>query len=308
MKKTKIIVLMGGKSSEHDVSLMSGKEVVKNLDSKKYQITPIIITKDGTGLEKISKTNTDIVFIALHGNYGEDGKIQGFLETMGFDYTGSGVLASAVGMDKIIFRKLMQTEKVRIPKYFLVKKGDDISSVIPKNFKAPYFVKPYDQGSSVGVSFVKKRSDLERAVKLAFRYSEIALVDEYIAGTEIACAILGNSNPVALPVIEIHPLVGEYFDFKSKYSKNGSLEIVPANISKKITEKVQKIAIKVYKKTGCHGFGRVDFILKDDKIPVLLEINTIPGLTSESLLPKAAKAAGMTYPQLLDEIIDFAKS
>jgi D-alanine-D-alanine ligase len=170
----------------------------------------------------------------------------------------------------------------------------------------PYFVKPSAQGSSVGASIVKNKSELSKAIKLALAYDKRVLVDEYVRGMEVTCAVIGNENPRALPLVEIRPLKGEFFDYESKYMESGSEEVVPARISKSLTKKVQDLSIKVYKAIGCRGFGRVDFILKKNKYPTILEINTIPGLTPMSLLPKEARAAGISYPKLLDKIIDYA--
>lgn len=302
-KKIKVAVLMGGISSEHEVSLMSGKEIIKNLDKNKYTVKPLLIDKRGRGIEDIIKIKPDVALIALHGKGGEDGCIQGFLESVKIPYTGSGITASAIGMDKIIFRDLMQIEKINIPDYIVLTKNEKISS---PSFRPPYFVKPHDGGSSVGVSFVQTKNDYIKAVNLAFKYADKVIVDKYVSGLEVNCGIIGNEKPIALPVIEIHPLVGNFFDYKSKYSKGGSEEIVPAKIDNKIAKKIQEISLKVYKAVGCRGYARVDFILKDGKDPVVLEINTLPGMTSASLLPKEAKAAGIDYPQLLDKIINYA--
>lgn len=288
MKKIKIAVLMGGKSAEHEISLMSGREVIKNLDKEKYEVFSVVVSK--TGQFDLPKEKVDIAFIALHGPFGEDGAVQGMLEFLGIPYTGSGVLASALGMNKIMFRKLMQVEGIRVPK---------------ETNKVPCFVKPYNQGSSVGASIVKSQKDLNKAIKVAKKYSNQVLVEEYIEGTEITCAVMGNDKAYALPLIEIVPK-NKFFDYESKYKAKETQEIVPARISSSLTKKVQELAIKVYRTVGCRGFGRVDFILTDANVPVVLEINTIPGLTPMSLMPKAAKAAGISYPKLLDKIITYA--
>jgi len=304
-KRIKVAVLMGGKSPEHEVSLSSGKEIIRNLDNKKYRVSSLIISKTGKGLKKLLKINTDIVFLALHGQFGEDGTIQGMLEMLGIKYTGSGVLASAIGMDKPVFRKLMKHERLAIPKYVVINKKEKVPDFnkILGNF--PYVVKPSAQGSSVGVLIVRNHEELKKAIKNALKFGTEVIVEEYVKGIEVTCPILGNDKPFALPVIEIIPK-NNFFDYESKYSKGGAKEIVPARISKTITKKVQELAVKVYKAVGCRGFARVDFILKNKKTPVILEINTIPGLTPESLFPKSAKAFGMSYSQLLDIIINYA--
>lgn len=339
IKRLNIAVLMGGRSPEHEISLISGREVVRNLP-KKYTPLPLIISKDGARWQLTDKntllslsdplnllgTSKDIVipdsrnklvtpqnigrridvcFIAMHGQFGEDGTIQGLLELAGIRYTGSGVLASALGMDKIMFRKVIGEERIPFPRYMVAEKGRKIPDLKTLG-KPPYFVKPFNQGSSVGASIVKKRSQLRLALRMAFKYSNLALIDEYISGTEVTCSVLGNESPFALPVIEINPLKGEFFDYKSKYTESGAEEIVPARISKILTRKIQEFAIKVHKLIGCRGFSRVDFILKDGRHPYVLEINTIPGLTQMSLLPKAAKAAGLSYSKLLDKVINYA--
>jgi len=341
MSKKRVVVLMGGRSPEHEISLISGQEVVRNLPSK-YIPTPIIISKDGSSWNVVSKQkllsintkmimklkgtskdlsisgqkrikglsyiqkNADIVFIAMHGPFGEDGTVQGMLELSGISYTGSGVLASALGMDKLRFRKALEAEGIPLPRYVAVRKSENIKKLYPKLGKPPYFVKPNDQGSSVGCSIVKSYKELNKALDFAFEYSNIALIDEYVSGTEVTCGILGNDKLIALPLVEIIQKKADFFDYESKYSESGAEEIVPARISKTITKKIQGLAIKTYKALNCRGFSRVDFIIKDGKHPLVLEINTIPGLTPMSLFPKAAKAAGVNYGKLLDEIIMYA--
>ncbi len=333
---------MGGRSSEHDVSISSGKEVCNNLNLRRYNIFPVVISKkDGRwislskedlgsldtslkdkpqqreilavgsnkqveNIQDLSKDKKfDLVFIALHGKGGEDGTIQGLLDLMGLSYTGSCVLASALGMNKLKFRKLMEAEKISIPKYLSLKKDSDLRGV-EKKLTYPVFVKPNSQGSSIGTDIAKNRKELIRALKQAFKYDDEVLVDEYLRGLELTCAVIGNDKPIPLPIVEIRPLKGKFFDYKSKYSESGSEEIVPARISDALTKKVQEMAVKVYKTVGCRGFARIDIILKDNKLPVVLEINSIPGLTPMSLFPKAAKAAGISYSQLLDKIIMYA--
>lgn len=337
-KKINIIVLMGGKSSEHEISLISGREVVRNLNEKKYSVLPIVITRDGvnwrltskenllglpdplelkkSGNELVTKDykeienvqkmqNIDAVFIAMHGPYGEDGTVQGMLELAGVKYTGSGVLTSSLAMDKYMTRQFLSAHKILTPKYVVVKKNESNLNISKALGKFPFFVKPNDQGSSVGMSIVQDTKELAKAIDKAFEYSDTVLVDEYIDGKEITCAILGNENPKALPLVEIIPK-GEFFDYDSKYLDGGAQEIVPARISNELTRKIQTVAIKIYKAMGCRGFARVDFILKNNKSPLFLEVNTIPGLTPMSLFPKAAKAAGITYDKLLEEIINYA--
>jgi len=339
-RKKNIFVLMGGRSSEHEISIISGREVVNNLDSSNYNIFPIVISRNGDRWILTSKASLnligdpinhrnenkdvglvakeeykslsniqidpDVVFIAMHGPFGEDGTIQGMLELAGFKYTGSGVLASALGMDKLMFRKIMEGENLPIPKYAVLKRGDFSESVRKFVGEPPYLVKPNDQGSSVGVSIANNLVELKRSLNVAWKYSSIALVDEYVKGVEVTCGVLGNDKPFALPLVEIIPKESAFFDYESKYSESRSEEIIPARIGRNLTKIVQKIAVNVHSLLGCKGFSRVDFILKNGNDPYILEINTIPGLTPMSLLPKAAKAYGLSYPKLLDKIISYA--
>jgi D-alanine-D-alanine ligase len=296
---------MGGKSSEHDVSLISGQEVIKNLDTEKYEIYPVILPKNKKLNIKdfgwIDEFKPEVVFIALHGQGGEDGVVQGFLEFLGIPYTGCGVLASALGMDKISFISLMNQSNIKVARGLVYKKGKELDLEKIKNLGNKWVVKPSDQGSSVGVSIVRDELKLNEALKKAFEFSDKAIVEEFIEGVELSCGVLGNENPVALPVIEICPK-NEFFDYEAKYTDGKCEEIVPARISDEDTKIVQKIAVEVFKIVGGRGFARIDFILKNH-VPYVLEINTIPGLTPNSLLPKEARAAGISYGELLERMI-----
>lgn len=331
MAKLRVGVLMGGKSDEREVSLVSGKNVVLGLNKEKYEVIPIEISADGKkwqimerkavensnpgiGRNAVEKSSTlvrnsdkslnlpqtglkaDVVFIALHGKYGEDGVIQGLLDYIGVPYTGCGVLASAIGMDKIIFKRLIDGLGIKTAKWWIYENET--------KYPLPVVVKPSSNGSSVGVSIVKTKGEFRKAIELAKKYGDKILVEEYIEGTEVSCGILGNNDPVALPVIEIVPKK-EFFDYESKYTNSMSEEICPARISKEMTKKVQDLSIKVFKAIGGRGFSRVDMIIKEE-VAYVLEINTIPGLTPNSLLPKEAKAMGISYSQMLDEIIRLA--
>lgn len=333
MAKLRVTVLMGGRSPEYDVSLVSGREVAFNLDKSKYQVTPVVISPDGldwqikslTWLKKFNpkikrhwaktffktkktlslprfRSPPDIFFIAMHGPFGEDGTVQGILEFIGAKYTGSGVFASALGMDKIAFRRYLAGAGISLPKWVSASEKNLLKKII--QFGPPWVVKPSNQGSSVGVSIVKNKLRLKPAIKKAAQFGGEVIVEEYLLGTEVSCGVLGNRNPWPLPVIEICPKK-DFFDYEAKYTPGMCEEIVPARIDQELTEKVQKTAVEVFKLVGARGFSRVDMILKDGQ-PYVLEINTIPGLTPNSLLPKEAKAAGISYPKLLDLIISFA--
>lgn len=310
-KKIKVVVLMGGKSPEHDVSLATGREVVKHLDKKKYEVASFIINREGKNLDlqKIQRIfsrlpGRGVVFLAMHGPCGEDGTIQAMLELAGLSYTGSGVLASALWMDKIMSRKILEKEKIMVPKYLVFRKGEPEGRIWRFFGKPPVFIKPYNQGSSVGSLVVRQKGKLVKALRLAFFFSDPILVEEYLEGIEVSCGLLGNKNPQALPVAEIISK-NEFFDYEAKYTPGRSEEIVPARIPKSLTKKVQQTAAKVFQTIGARGFARVDMIIKG-KTPVVLEINTIPGLTPVSILPKEAAAAGISYSMLLERIIELA--
>ena len=335
MAKLRVAVLMGGRSSEHDVSLVTGKGVVDNLNKEKYDVLPVIISRDGLSwnaksLKEFSRVDfrigkraslavrgklkqfsfpqfkpfPDVFFIALHGRYGEDGTIQGVLDLLGARYTGAGVLGSALAMNKVAFKKVISHSGITTPSGVSFKEGERLPEREIDSLGSSWVVKPANQGSSVGVSIVRKSSGLKKAIEEAFRYDKEVLVEEYLQGVEVSCGILGNKKPFALPVIEICPR-GKFFDYQSKYTPGECQEIVPARISKESTKKVQNLALQVFKAVDCRGLGRVDMIIKEGR-PYVLEINTIPGLTPTSLLPQEALAAGISYPELLDRIIGYA--
>lgn len=289
MKKIKVVVLMGGKSVEREVSLSSGAGVLKNLDKDKYEVFGIDVPGE---LEKLKEIKPDLAFIIMHGRGGEDGMIQGYLETLGIKYTGSGIMASAIGMNKKFFRWVMAHNDILIPREVL---------------RAPCVVKPNCGGSSVGVSVVEKNSDIKKAIELAKKYDQEVIIEDYIKGMEVTCGVwgplAGSGQVEALPVVEIIPK-NKFFDYESKYSDGGAQEICPARLDKRMTLKVQKIAVKVFKVIDGRGFARVDMIIRNGLVYVL-DINTLPGLTPNSLLPKEAKAIGLSYSQMLDRIIEF---
>lgn len=326
---------MGGKSAEREISLMSGREVLKNLDPNKYKVIPLVSAEDGitwqvkapqapkiesevnsnpqiiyekslvknpSNQQLIKENKIDIVFIALHGQYGEDGTVQGLLDLLGIKYTGSSLLASAIGMDKIYSRKIFTQAGLIVPKAQVYKKGDNLKNLTTTiTIKYPLFVKPSRQGSSVGVSIARNPKQLIKAVQTALKFDDAILIEEYILGTEITGGILGKQ---ALPLVEIVPKK-EFFDYEAKYHADLTDEIVPARISDKLTKKAQDVALRAFTAIDCKAFGRVDMIIRGEDIYVL-EVNTIPGLTPLSLLPKAALAAGISYPQLLDKIIKYS--
>ncbi|MDP3710147.1 MAG: D-alanine--D-alanine ligase [bacterium] len=309
-KKLKIAVLMGGPSSEHEVSLSSGKQVSQNLDKNKYEVKNVVIPKSGKfSLPK----NTDVAFIAMHGPFGEDGTIQGFLEAQGVKYTGSGILASALAMNKLKTLEIFEKYDMQTPKRIVFNQGEwrknKVGSVtkIEKFLGFPLVVKPCRTGSSVGVSLVKTKNDLTTAINKSLKEDTLILLEEFIKGKEVTCGVLdegSGQNAFALSPLEIVPKKAEFYDYTSKYASGGSDHFVP-KIPTKVIKNIQDRALEAHNILGCSGMSRTDMIIRHGKVYVL-ETNTIPGMTPTSLLPQAAALAGISFPKLLDRIIKAA--
>lgn len=306
--KRRIVVLVGGPSSEAEVSRQSGSEVAKALSSLGHQVFSLEL--DCNLVENLKKLKPEVVFVALHGRPGEDGTVQGVLELLGLPYTGSGVLSSSLAIDKLISKKIFRAEGLEVAEYLVFSKFAWQKQ--PTRLKQevaelgyPVVVKPVNQGSSVGVALVKEEAGLSDALKGAFAYGQLAIVERWIDGREIQVGVIGNDEPTPLPPIEIISKK-EFFDFEAKYTPGLAEEITPAPLSAELTQSAQKVALKAYKALGCRGFARVDmFLTKNDKF-LISEINTIPGLTANSLFPKEAKAAGISFPDLCQKLIDLA--
>lgn len=246
----------------------------------------------------------DVVLIALHGTWGEDGRIQGLLDTLGLPYTGSGVLASALAMDKVMAKTVLAAAGLDVPRGAVVttSSGEDLERA--RAVGLPAFVKPVASGSSVGASIVRAPDALAAAIADALRYDTRAMVEEYLTGRELTVAVLGNDAPEPLPVIEI-VTKREFFDYHAKYDAGESEEIVPAHVPDEIARRTQALAVRAHVAMGCRGMSRTDFIWSNDRIAAL-EVNTIPGMTANSLLPKAAKAAGIPFAELLERLLGWA--
>jgi D-alanine-D-alanine ligase len=292
----KIGVLYGGLSSERKISIKSGESVLNTLKKLKLNVCGIDVDKNV--IEKIKKEKIDIAYIALHGSIGEDGTIQGMLEMLGIPYTGCGVFASAVSMNKDISKKLFKYAGILTPKWRTFKKFE----TIPKIRKYPIIIKPIAQGSTIGITVVKTSSQFTNAVKEAFKYGKEIIIEQFIQGKEITVGIL---NGEVLPIIEIIPN-GKFYDFKSKYQKKGSLHIIPAEINKEVYKVAQNYAKKVYKIFRCNAVCRVDMIVDKNNRVWVLENNTVPGMTKTSLLPDASRAIGYDFKMLVLKIIESA--
>jgi D-alanine-D-alanine ligase len=297
MKGKRIGVLMGGLSAEREVSLKSGAAVHKALLSRGYNAVAVDVGRDLATV--LAKEQVEVAFIALHGRYGEDGCVQGLLELMGIPYTGSGVLASALAMHKLYSKQAFAAAGLTITPYVAVRRGEQLS-VDQLPFGLPVVVKPVQEGSSVGVSIVKKPEDLQWAIADAFRYDEMVLVEGYVKGQEVQVGILAD-RPVG--AIEIVPK-NEFYDFEAKYTDGMAEHIFPARLAPELYEKVQQLGIRAHKALGCDCYSRVDFLVTEAGDCYLLEVNTLPGMTALSLLPEIAqKGAGLQFEDLVEKII-----
>ncbi|MFA5052902.1 MAG: D-alanine--D-alanine ligase [Parcubacteria group bacterium] len=305
MRKIRVAVLMGGPSSEHDVSMASGRAVCDSLDKERYEIIPVHIGRDGEWSlpfeELIDKA--DIAFLALHGEYGEDGTIQQFLDSIGLLYTGSSAEASALGMNKLASSKLFAANDLLVPAWKEITRYDDWAR-FNSPFGYPVVVKPADRGSSLGTSIVRNEFDMREALCKVFEISRVAMVQKYISGREITCGVLEDERGnIPLPPTEVFPVKTELFDYEAKYVEGASKEITPAPITRKETEDIQKIALAVHRIIGASGYSRTDMIIGNDNQIYVLEINTLPGLDPKTLLSQEANYMGLTSKALLDKII-----
>lgn len=297
----KIGVLLGGLSSERDVSLASGDAILKALKDKGYHAVAIDVGRDVT--EKIKDNGIDVAFIALHGRFGEDGAIQGLLEVMGIPYTGSGILASALGMNKTVSKQLFRSRGLLVGPYEVIYAGDaaKVNNAL-NDIRFPAVIKPHAEGSSVGVSLVFKKEEVAAAVALALKYGNEFLIEKFIRGKEVQVGILGNR---ALGAIEIVPKRA-FYDFTAKYEKGMSDHFFPARIPDVAYKRTLEAGLAAHRAIGCRGYSRVDFIIDESGAPYILEVNTLPGMTATSLLPEIANGVGIPFPDLVEEILRLA--
>ena len=307
-RRRKIVVLMGGPSTEAEVSRRTGQAVADALKSKNYNVETMELNPQ-TFAADIKKKNCGIVFNAVHGYCGEDGLVQGTLDMLRIPYTGSGVLAAALTMDKVFTKRIFSAAKISTPKFEVYRKpdkSDELVKIIEEKFGLPVVIKAASQGSSIGVSIVENSEDVAEAIEDAFTFGDEILVEEFIDGRELTVAVYGNADEAeALPIIEITTITGRY-DYKTKYTKGASTHIVPAELSKKLTEKIQNLAIKAFKICNCSGVARVDMMLSSLNTPYVIEVNSVPGMTETSLVPDAARAAGIEFPELCEKILNLA--
>lgn len=347
MKKT-IALIFGGKSSEHEVSLRSAKNIAAALDKDKFDFVLIGISKEGSwyrfnGLEVFdqavhiidkelppgsdpvaliseggkpwlfslknqSKTRVDCAFPILHGTFGEDGTIQGLFKMMNLPFVGCGVLSSAAGMDKEVMKRLLTFEGINNAKYALLMPDHKMSyEELTQKLGSPFFIKPANAGSSVGVHKIKSKDDFESGLKDAFKYDSKVLAEEFVQGRELECAVLGLNATAQASLPGEVVLHHEFYSYEAKYvDEKGASTVIPADLTSQEIEKVQKTAVKTYQAMGCDGLTRVDFFLKKNGDLYVNEINTIPGFTKISMYPKMWEATGVSYSDLVTQLIGFA--
>lgn len=293
----KIVVLYGGDSPEREVSLVSGSAVAKAL-SKKHSVFKIDPAHKNFH-KKLVKIKPDCVFIALHGGKGENGTIQGFLESLGIPYTGSGVCSSAICMNKIIMKKILIFHSIPTPDFVIAERN----SIPELPFGYPCVVKPASLGSTLGISIVNNVSQMKNALRKAFKLDREVFIERFIRGKEITIGIIGNENLQVLPPIEIRTK-RKLYDYQAKYRKGGSQHIIPPEIDRELLDNASDYAMKTYRVLGCSGCARMEIIIGNDGKMFILDVNTVPGLTPLSLLPDAAKHAGISFENLCEKLVE----
>lgn len=304
-KNINVALLAGGASGERDISIASGQGAREALEEAGFNVMTFdpVIRSD---LRSLMDGNFDVAFLCLHGKYGEDGTVQGMLEVLGIPYTGSGVWSSALAIDKIRAKVFYRHYGIPTPDSITMYDKPTMSGAeVIEKVGSPCVVKPANEGSALGVHIVKTPEEVEEALKESFQHDREVLIETYIKGTELTVSVLGNDDPVALPVIKIVPQA-EFYDFQSKYAPGGSQHICPAPLSPEETERVQKTALAAHKALGCRGVSRTDIIMDEQGKCWTLETNTVPGMTSTSLFPDAGRAAGYSFPELCTKLIELA--
>jgi D-alanine-D-alanine ligase len=310
--KLRVAILYGGRSGEHEISIRSAKAIMERMDPSKYEKIEYFIDKDGKWNprpilpEPGAQPDIDVVFPVLHGTFGEDGTVQGLLELADLPYVGAGVLASSVSMDKELMKRVCMERMLPVVDYGTVTREKQDLDGIVKRIPFPMFVKPANLGSSVGISKVRNREELEKAVRLAAEYDRKVIVERGILGRELECAVLGNEAPLASLPCEILPS-RDFYDYEDKYLMDRAETKVPAELAAERTEELRRLAVECYRAVECEGMARVDFLLEaaTDRL-YINEINTIPGFTSISMYPKMWEHSGIPFAALIDRLIELA--
>jgi D-alanine-D-alanine ligase len=318
--RLRVAVLAGGRSSEHEISLASARSVLESLDPARYEVVTVAIGRDGrwelgSGDGSVAETlpvpaanapatlgSVDVVLPILHGPFGEDGTVQGLLELAGVPYVGAGVAASALCMDKDLFKKVLRDSGISVARHLALRDGERLDNP----FGFPCFVKPARLGSSVGITKAHDEAELDEAIALAFRHDEKVLIEEFLDGIEVEVGVLGNRQPIASIPGQIVPLGHEWYDYASKYEDGGMDLIIPPDLPDDVIEQVQRTAIESFRVTECEGMARVDCFVVDGNRVVVNELNTIPGFTSTSVYAKLFEASGVPYAELLQRLIALA--
>jgi D-alanine-D-alanine ligase len=309
----RVAVLAGGRSSEHDVSLSSAAAVRAGLEEAGHEVAWIELDREGGWSHdgaRLSITpgqgllGADVVFPVLHGPFGEDGTVQGMLELIDMPYVGAGVLASAVSMDKLVFKELMAGAGVPQVDYAALTEGEDPARL--GRLGLPVFVKPARLGSSVGISKVSSAEELPAALRSAFEHDPLVIVEAMAHGMEVECSVMGNGEPVASQPGEIVLTEADWYDYEAKYEPGGMELVVPARVEPEVIDRVRNLSIEVFRRVGCSGFARVDFFVEDGSRVLVNELNTIPGFTPTSGFPKMFEASGVPFPELVDRLVGFA--
>ena len=306
MTKLRLALIAGGNSAEREVSLNSGEQVYQALDQSKYNISRYDPKDD---LERLARdaANLDVALVIMHGRGGEDGALQGMLDLLGLPYQGSGVLGSALAMNKELSKMLYQQAGLKVSRALFLNRGEALDlRGIEAQLGLPVVIKPVNEGSSIGITKAGTLEELEKGLAAAFGHDRRVLVEEFLDGVEVTGGVLGNAELTALPLVEIVPSEQyDFFDYEAKYKPGASREICPARLDEATTRKAQEISLTAHRALHCRGYSRTDMIVRDGDIYVL-ETNTIPGMTATSLFPQAARAAGLEFPQLLDRLIELA--
>ena len=303
---TRVALVAGGKSDEREISLASGKGAGEALRSAGFEVVDLD-PASRSDMARLFTEHFDVAFLCLHGKGGEDGTVQGLLEVADIPYTGPGVWASATAMDKALTKIIYREEGIPTPDSVTLSAEDptDVSEMFAQ-FNGHVVVKPATEGSALGVTIVTNEEDMQTALDQAFAYDSEVLVERFVSGDELTVAVIGNEQVQALPVIQIVPQMGEFYDFESKYAEGGSEHVCPAPLDDATTRKVQELAIRAHNALRCEGVSRSDIILDSEGNAWVLETNTLPGMTSTSLLPDAGRAAGMDFPSLCTRLLELA--
>ncbi|MFC0188432.1 D-alanine--D-alanine ligase [Fictibacillus aquaticus] len=301
----KVAVLYGGVSAEREVSLSTGKQIIAALEQKGHEVTGIDFHP--SRLNELLDLEADIVFLGLHGRFGEDGRLQGVLDMLELPYVGSNALASGIAMDKAKSKMFFKEQNIRIAREVVLERKLYKEQQAEISFGFPAVVKPNREGSTIGLTIAHSQSELLKGISEAFKHDDTVMVEEFIAGTEVTVAVMGEKGNVqALPVVEIVPK-NKYYDYESKYAEGGSIHYVPARVSEEVTELLQNQAVLAHEALGCEVYSRVDFIVPHDgSAPVILEVNTLPGMTPTSLFPDAAREIGLDYPEMIEKLINLS--